>query len=292
MSFLKALFGGKLETPEDKKKESEERDFDVLKYDGVRAMRSGRLDYAVKCFRHALGIKDDLEIRDYLSQVLVHVNELPEAMDELRAIASAQPDNMQVFIRMANVAYMMEDYAAMTDACERAILVDGNNPQAYYCHALASKGQGNVVNAIAMLTKAIALNGDYAEAYLLRGETLFGMGDLKGAGEDADWLLEHVSENEDVLLLKARIEHSLGNYEVARDLFGKVIDLNPFSVEAYKGRGNAFLASGLKEEAASDMRKVLELNPEGAADITGEFSSEGIEAKTRQAYAANPLGLG
>lgn len=59
MNFFKALFGGKIETSEEKKKEDEAKNFDVLKYDGVRAMRSGQLDYATKCFRHALEIKDD-----------------------------------------------------------------------------------------------------------------------------------------------------------------------------------------------------------------------------------------
>ena len=70
MNFFKALFGGKEEKPEDKKKAEEEKNFDVLKYDGVRALRSGQHDYAIKCFTHALQMKEDLEIRDYMSQAM------------------------------------------------------------------------------------------------------------------------------------------------------------------------------------------------------------------------------
>lgn len=86
--------------------------------------------------------KDDLEIHDYLSQVLIQQNELTDAYDELRKLADAQPDNQQIFIRMANVAYMMEDYVAMGDACEKALLIDR---EIRWCHISMreqAKGRG------------------------------------------------------------------------------------------------------------------------------------------------------
>lgn len=126
MNFFKALFGGKEEKPEDRKRAEEERDFDVLKYDGVRALRSGQHDYSIQCFTHALGMKEDLEIRDYMSQALIRADRLPEAYEQLMKIAEAQPDNLQVLIRMANVAYMMEDYTAVADASEKALMIDDN----------------------------------------------------------------------------------------------------------------------------------------------------------------------
>ena len=57
MGFFKTLFGGKEENPEEKKKRDDERDFEVLRDDGVRALRSGQAAYAVKCFRKALEIR-------------------------------------------------------------------------------------------------------------------------------------------------------------------------------------------------------------------------------------------
>ena len=57
MNFFQKLFGGKEETKEEIKVQNEAKDFDVLKYDGVRAMKTGEVDYAVRCFKHALEIK-------------------------------------------------------------------------------------------------------------------------------------------------------------------------------------------------------------------------------------------
>ena len=72
--------------------------------------------------------------------------------------------------------------------------------------AKASIGQGNLINAIVTLTKAIALNPDYSDAYLLRSQTLLRMGDRKSAREDMEKLISTYPQNEDVLMLKARIE--------------------------------------------------------------------------------------
>ena len=67
MNFLQKLFGGKEETKEEAKVQNDAKDFEVLKYDGVRAMKTGQYDYAIRCFKHALEIQDDLEIHDHLS---------------------------------------------------------------------------------------------------------------------------------------------------------------------------------------------------------------------------------
>ena len=67
MNFFQKLFGGKDEAKEETKVQNEAKDFDVLKYDGVRAMKTGEVDYAIRCFKHALEIQEDLEIHDYLS---------------------------------------------------------------------------------------------------------------------------------------------------------------------------------------------------------------------------------
>ena len=48
MGFWNALFGGKELSPEEEKKEQEAKNFDLLKYDGVKAMKMGQTDYAVR----------------------------------------------------------------------------------------------------------------------------------------------------------------------------------------------------------------------------------------------------
>lgn len=255
MKFFKALFGSKEEKPEEKKKAEEAKNFDVLKYDGVRALRAGQAEFAIRCFTHALQMQDDLEIHDYLSQAYIRTGELTLAYEQLQKLAEAQPDNQQIFIRMANVAYMMEDYGAMAGA---------------------------------MLTKAISLKEDYGDAYLLRGETLLKNGDTDEADEDATWLLEHTEDNEDVMMLKARIERAKGNTDAAKDYYTKVTDANPFNIDAYRERGELRLATGDEKGGNEDIEHAKELT----AQLPENNDEEGIENKVKEKYKSmDPYGV-
>lgn len=292
MGFFSTLFGGRQLSPEEEKQEQEAKKFDLLKYDGVKAMKMGQADYAVRCFTEALKVHDDLEVHDYLSQVLLRQGNLDAAMNELRTLGDAEPENAQIQIRMAQVAYMQEDYATMETVCQQATTLEPENAEPYFLHAEALKGQQNPVGAIAMLTKAISLKEDYAEAYLLRGQTLLVMGDAASAETDADWLLEHVGDHEDVLLLKARVEAAKGQAQEAIRVYDKVVEVNPFQIDAFRERGRLRLDLGDKAGAEQDMQTVLELDPQQMADVSGEYSAEGIEQRVKQAYSAvNPLGL-
>lgn len=290
MNIFKALFGGKEETREERKKEEQARNFDVLKYDGVKALKMRQPAYAVQCFTHALDLKDDLECRDYLSQALIQNNELPKAYEQLQKLSEAQPDNPRILMRMAEVAYMMEDYNVMADACEKALMIDNENPLIYFFYARACRGQGDDNNAVAMLTKAISLKEDYYDAYLLRGEILFETGDVESADEDVAYLQEHVDGNEDIVLLKARIEVAKGNNEQAIDIYNKVIELNPFCVSAFRERGKARMAVGDENGAAEDMKMADELEPDQNKD--GDANAQNMEQQVKQIYKNNdPYGV-
>ena len=283
MNFFKALFGSKPKTPEEDKKETEEHNFDVLKYDGKQAMMQGNAEYAVKCLTHALKIKDDPETRDYLSQALIRQGDLLMAYEHLQKLAETEPDNVKIYIRMANVAYMMEDYNAMSNACEKAMLIDKDMPELMYLYAQACIGLNDSSNAVAMLTKAVNLREDYGDAYLLRGETLLADGKLDDAAEDVAWLMERYSETEEVLMLNGRLEKAKGDSNKAMATFNSVIELNPFSIDAYRERAAIKMEQGDKEGYDEDMKKIQEMTPEN--------DEEDIEEKTRQAYKnSNPFG--
>ena len=252
MNILKALFGGKSEDPEEKKQGEEAKNFDILKFDGVKALHLGQAEHAINCFTNALTYKEDLETRDYLSQAFLMQNEPLKAYEQLQKLAEAQPDNPKIYMRMADVAYRMDNYGAMADACEKALLTDKTSPTVHYLYARACIGLGDNVNAVAMLTKAILTTPDYLDAYLLRGETLLGMQNLEDAEEDANYLLEHVEGNEDALLLKARIEKAKGYNAAAKEYYDKVIEANPFHAEAFKERADVREALGDMQGAEED----------------------------------------
>ena len=105
-------------------------------------------------------------------------------------------------------------------------------------------------------------------------------------------LITTYPQNEDVLMLKARIEHAEVKRDEEKATYTQVIALSPFSTDAFKERGQVKYEKGAMNGAKEDMQKVLEIDPDKVAAITGEYSAEGIEHKVKQAYSnINPFGI-
>lgn len=277
MNFFKKLFGSQNTSEEVK----EEKNFDVLKYDGVRALRMQQFDYAAKCLVLALELNaDDLECRDYLSQAYISLGDMQNAYTQLMAISAAQPNNVAVLLRMADVLYMTEDYAAMAEVCEKALQLDSENIMTYYIYAKAYKGLNDLDAAIAMLSKAIDRREDFDAARLLRGNVLLENNQTAEAALDADNLYQRIEENEDVLLLKARVEKALGNLKEAEKVYTKAIDFNPFLIEAYKERSEVRTALGDTAGAKEDQTRVDEMEQDIPQPTEG--IEENIKKKMQQ----------
>ena len=133
---------------------------------------------AVQNFLEALEIEDDLEIHDHLSVAYVQKNELQKAFSELEVLSKAEPRNQEIWLRMARVAYMMEDYHTMDDLCQQALSVDENNPEAYCIYSPL------VADVVLYYNKVFDVNPFCLPAYQERAMVKLDVGDREGADED------------------------------------------------------------------------------------------------------------
>lgn len=306
MGLFTSLFGGKKDSGNEKEK-NDQKNFDILKYDGIRALRIGKVTYAIKCLEEAAAIQDDMETLQHLANCYARVNQLDDARNILNRMATLAPDEPAVFQSLANLCYIQEDYTGMNEACQKALVLDNQNPATYFLSAKAALGMNNPIQAIAMLTKAIVIDENFVEALQLRAEILWSMSQAKDASEDIQKLLEINPEDESALLLKGEILAVKGEEGTALELFNQVLSLNPFNEKAYilKGsyylmkkdydqaiqlydeaievhpnftqayheRGRVKLAKGDKEGSMEDMKKAIELAPENSANINGEYKN-------------------
>ena len=308
-NFFKSFFSGKSETPESEKQKNDQKNFEIFKYDGLRAQRMGRPDYAVKCFIEALAIKEEFETMGYLSQLYIQMGETAKARELLEKMAAMEPDVTSTFLTLDNVCFIQEDYQAMEEAANKAIAIEEGNAVAYYLLGKARKGQDDDLMTIAHLTKAITLKDDFIEARLLRAEALMNLKQYKDMMEDIDAVLAQNPEEETAMLLRGKVKEADGKDEEAEEdyklvteinpfneqaylylgqlyinqkklteaigLFDEAIELNPNFAEAYKERGRAKLLNGDKDGSVEDMKKSLELNPKEEAGLNGEFKNLG-----------------
>lgn len=164
MGFFKSFFSGKSENPEDEKQKNAQKNFEIFKYDGMRAQRMGRTDYAIKCFTEALALQEDFETMSYLSQVYIQTGSLDEGCQLLERMIELEPEHTSTYLTLANLCYMQEDYPAMAKAAKKVIKIEEGNAMAHYLLGKADNGQGDGIMCIAHLTKAIVLKDDFIEA--------------------------------------------------------------------------------------------------------------------------------
>lgn len=318
MNLLKKLFAGNNEPEENVRHKNEERNFDILKYDGIRAQRIGKWIYAEKCFKEALNIRPDLETASLLVSTSLQLNKLEQAHEVLGQMISLEPQRLQSYLDLARVCYLQEHYDDMLATAQQAAQLAPDNETPYFLQAQAYHKLGDSIHTIVALTQAISRKEDFTEAYLMRGQVLLEMKQYNEALEDVDFLLKHDSIDEEALRLAAEVQQGLGNEDEAVTYYRKVIDLNPFNEHSYEQsaliharkkeyaqaiatldealeinekaqlyqlRGKLKMDSGDKEGALADMKKALELNPESENRISGHFDNFDTLYKSN-----NPLG--
>jgi len=315
-NFLKAIFGQKELSEKDK--------FETLRDDGVRAMQMNELPYAEKCLIAALGLQHDLRALSFLAEVYLRQQKWEDALPLLKEIVASPDASLETKLLLAQTQGELSLFQDERETTSAILESSPEEPRALYLAAEADNGLKDYLPAIAHLTQCLTLRPDFVQAQLLRARVLCAMEQYSEALADADTLCTAFPEEEDVYLLRARIYLALEQTAQATNDLQHIRQLNPFSEQATLLLGKiyeqtsawdkalalydetlelmprfaaCYLARGrvkrhLKDDAgaAEDMKCALELSPESAKQVDGEFTA--IENEMNARYRAlNPYGF-
>lgn len=290
MGFFKSLFGGKSEDPVEEKEKQIQKEFEILKYDGIRARRLHRMDYARKCFEEAIKLQDDFETYAQLVQLLVETGDFQAALEPLEHMAKAEPHIAETFISLATVHFMLENYQEMADNAQLAIDRAPENMQAYFLKGKAMQGLSKDDEAVQLFTKAIELQGDFADALLLRGQIYLRQAKLADAMADAEAAIASGKEVESGLLLRGSVKEVENKPEEAEADYRQVLELDPFNQQAYTYIGKLYLKNERYADAVSMMDDAIEMSPvfAQAYELRAEAKKlmGDVEGATKDAAAA------
>lgn len=261
MGFFKTLFGGGVSDPVEEQKKQIQKEFEILKYDGIRAHRMHRMDYARKCFEEAIKLQDDFETYAQLVQLLVETGDFQAALEPLEHMAKAEPHIAETFISLATVHFMLENYQEMADNAQLAIDKAPDNVQAYYLKGKAMQGLAQEDEAVNLFTKAIDLQSDFAEALLLRGQIYLRQAKLAEALADAEAVIASGKEVESGLLLRGSVKEVENQSEEAESDYRQVLELDPFNQQAYIYIGKLYMKNERYADAISIMDDAIEVCP-------------------------------
>lgn len=261
MGFFKTLFGGGVSDPEEEQKKQIQKEFEILKYDGIRARRMHRMDYARKCFEEAIKLQDDFETYAQLVQLLFETGDFQAALEPLDHMAKAEPHIAETFISLATAHFMLENYQEMADNAQLAIDKAPDNVQAYYLKGKAMQGLAQEDEAVNLFTKAIDLQNDFAEALLLRGQIYLRQAKLTEALADAEAVIASGKEVESGLLLRGSVKEVENQPEDAEADYRQVLELDPFNQQAYIYIGKLYLKKERYADAIGVMDDAIEMSP-------------------------------
>ncbi|MBQ8592774.1 MAG: tetratricopeptide repeat protein [Bacteroidaceae bacterium] len=304
--FIKSVLTGEVQTPEEKQQEEQERSFDTLKYDGIRAVNLRQYDYAQQCLSAAIAIKKDAEAMEYLARLYDATSHEDEALNLWNELATLFPDDSKYQLLAAAAYYQRGEYGRVIEICQHVRNIDPENISAFYYSARAHNQQGDQLMAIAELTQALTIESSQPNLLLLRATILHEMGQLADAEKDIDEILTHQEGCvEEAMMLKGEIQLAQGNAEEAQTHFIRLIELNPFNhqaylmlaetyirqqayekalsvytdaieqlpelAQAYYGRGRVQHLMGNLQASVADLKRAMEIDPEIEKNISGKF---------------------
>lgn len=264
-NFLSSLFSSsKAGSPEEEKVKNDQKNFDILKYDGVRAQKIGQIAYAIKCFTEALHIQEDFETMTYLVTAYTTANQPAKSLEVLNRMVELEPEHVNTLLTRVNILFMLDKESEVVADCQRVMELDPANYLALYLMARAKKTTGDILGAIANLTQAIVLKDDFADAYLLRAEILLAMQQATEALPDVEKVISLSPDEETSYLLRGRIHEALGDTEAASADYRQALDLNPFNEEASLLAGKLLITTGKLDEALAFFDEAIEIRPDFA----------------------------
>ncbi len=323
MSFWKSLFGGVDESEEAAAKAQLEKDFDTLKYDGMRALQMGQPAQAATFLEAARERKaEDATVVKWLVQAYLNTGRTEEARELLQDVLRLE--DIELMLLLAHVDYMLKEYDEMAEICRKVLAIAPENAAAHHQLALAAAATEDMLTAVVEATQAVTLAPEDAENYLTRARILADMGQWAEAEADANYLLAQFDVTEESLWLKAALRRAQGAAAEAIPYYIRMKDLNPFAERAYvamseayaecrqrdaslktleeglellpesgalyKERGRIRMELGDKAGAMEDVKRAMELLPEEARRVEGAFTN--IAAETEARYKQmNPYGF-
>lgn len=299
-------------------------DFETLRDDGIRAMYTGQLIYAEKCFLAALKRRNDDHTKSFLAEVYINKQEGGKALPLLKDLATRHKNDVPLHLAAAHAAELCGEWETVNEAGLAISCLDAEDPNGLFYQAKAQHELKNKLSAIALLTQLLEKHPDDYKALKLRAHTLFSMQQYAEAEKDIDKVLNSGAADEEAYNLKGDIRYALEDADGAINAYVHMRELNPFNresillqtavyidrqqldkainlldeaiclqpdfAEAYKQRGAVHRMLHNEDCEVDDLKKALGLSHNQSGKIDKEYSSL-EERMNAEARLRNPFGF-
>ena len=237
----------------------------TLKFDALRALKIGEVDFAIRALHTSLEEIDDPECRLYLAQALQRKPDLAGSMAELTTILEAYPDYPMALYEATKVANGLDQHSETIAYAERALATEletVEQAELYRMKAQAQLALSESEQALATIDQALQLTDEVPLYWLIKVKALIALERWEEALVVALETAEKFPEEERAYLYEGLITYHEGDKGRAERAFRQVVETDPFNVEGYMHLTHLVEELRGKEAAADEMEQALDMIPQ------------------------------
>ena len=237
----------------------------TLKFDALRALKIGEVDFAIRALRTSLEEIDDPECRLYLAQALQRKPDLAGSMAELTTILEAYPDYPAAPYEATKVANGLDQHSETIAYAERALATELETAQQAELHRMKAQALlalSESEQALATIDQALQLTDEVPLYWLIKVKVLIALERWEDALAVTLETAEKFPEEERAYLYEGLITYHEGDKERAERAFRQVVETDPFNVEGYMHLTHLVEELRGKEAAADEMEQALDMIPQ------------------------------
>ena len=195
-------------------------------------------------------------------QALFQLEKYDEADKILQKVIEKAPQNAELHILRAQLLLAQEKNDEARAALDKAVELSPDAVGPRLLRARMAIEQERYAEAEADLSKLIAAEPDLVEALLLRSVANAGLEKWDAAIIDMKKLVDSAPGEIGWKLQLALYYNASDRPRKAIEIFTEALELEPGSIEALRGRADAYLSIGDHEKALPDYQKILEQEPD------------------------------
>ena len=182
------------------------------------------------------------------------------AIESVSQVLKAQPDLDEAQLVLIEALVGKEDINAASAKTHEYYEKHHEDPEAWYWRGVIAGKENKWGASVQYFSKAVTLDPDMVEAWVLMGDELLGHGKQNGADESYSRALELDDENARAWLGKAMTMKQLGRWGAAIQCLDKYTALEPWDKSAWLIEADLLLDKGRHEKAIECYDRFLELS--------------------------------
>lgn len=205
------------------------------------------------------------------------------SFDPIRIIRKASEDTPKSYFELGMKSMQRQSYRAAKAYFTQAIESDPENPEIYYYRSRSSFMLDRLEDTLADLEKALALNPDYAPAYVGFGTVYQQQGKLEEALANFNHAISLQPDFVDALLYRAEIYRNDQNFDSAIQDYSKIVesfseDTPPVMLyNVHVNRAWVYMANNMVSEGITDYEIAYTAIPQNAhiiRAVLNQFQSQ------------------